>query len=630
MSRFSVEAVFKAIDKVSAPVSRMQNRVAKFTRSYRQGLERLNRRTDKLIGGMRRLGAVAGAGLAAAGAAIAGVIKTGMEFEQTLVNAAAKFPGVIRKGTKEFAKLESAARDVGATTEFKASQAAEGLNFLAMAGFNAEQAVAALPGIVDLATVSGLDLGRASDIATDSLGAFNLMTEDTVQLQKNLTRVSDVMARTSNMTNTSMEQLFETFQKAAPVATDLGIGIETVSALTGALANAGIKASDSGTALRNMLLRLSAPASEGRAALKALHVEVGELGNMRDPLAILEDLDKKMKGLGNLEKSAIFKALFGVRTVASASVLKAFGAEGLRKYREELLKSTGTTKTLADVMRDTTGNAWKTFLSAVESLEISLFSLRQKGIESLIKTFTEWVRSIDTFIKEHPERVNAIIDDIIEKAIFAAKAIGVFVVALVALKTALLIGNVALLLTNPVTLIALGVVAAAGAITFLIMNWDKLKEKFMNLSPAMKATLTIAFFPFIMAIKLVRTLISWVKKLAPKVSSVFEKVVAFFKYTSRSTPWVSSAIDAIGNFGGRMLFGEQKGSDKQEAGGDNVVPFRPQTVSPQERVARSIEESSESNKVDMTIRDESGRAEMTRNRPMRGVNVELIQSGAFG
>ncbi|MCK5601860.1 phage tail tape measure protein, partial [Candidatus Pacearchaeota archaeon] len=207
--RFSIEAVFKAVDKMSAPVSRMQNRIGKFTRKMDRGLRKVNKSVGRFAQKMKKGALIVGASLAIIGAGLLNVINTGAQFDQTLVNAAAKFPGEIRKGTKEFILLEDAARQVGRTTEFTAIQSAEALNFLAMAGFNAEQSVKALPGVVDLATVAQSDLATATDIATDSLGAFGLMTKDAGKLGKNLARINDVIAKTSTTANTNIMQLFE-------------------------------------------------------------------------------------------------------------------------------------------------------------------------------------------------------------------------------------------------------------------------------------------------------------------------------------------------------------------------------------------------------------------------------------
>ena len=139
-----------------------------------------------------------------------------------------------------------------------------------MAGFNAEQAMKMLPGITSLATVANVDLARATDIASDALGAFNLMTNDTVQLQKNLNRVNDVSAKTTTMFNTDLNALFESVKAGASTFTAAGQSMESFNALVGVMSNAGVKGSESGTSLRNVMLRLADPTKETADVLKKI------------------------------------------------------------------------------------------------------------------------------------------------------------------------------------------------------------------------------------------------------------------------------------------------------------------------------------------------------------------------
>ncbi|MCH9712764.1 MAG: phage tail tape measure protein [Proteobacteria bacterium] len=202
--RFSVEAVFKAVDRVTAPVTRMQNRVTKFTRSMQRSFTKLNRVVRRMGDGLKKGVAVGTASLVALGAAMGNVIGVGAEFGRAIGSAAAKFPEKIQRGTKEFKELEATARRVGATTEFTATQAAQGLNFLAKAGFDAKFSMQALPDIVDFATASEMDFAEAADIASDAIGAFGLDSSDAAKRMVGLRRTMDVMSKTANSTNVSV------------------------------------------------------------------------------------------------------------------------------------------------------------------------------------------------------------------------------------------------------------------------------------------------------------------------------------------------------------------------------------------------------------------------------------------
>jgi TP901 family phage tail tape measure protein len=355
--RFSVESVFKAVDRVSAPVSRMQNRIQKFTRTTRNGVDRASRSFKNLGRDIKGAALVGAASLASLIAVMMPVVNTTAQFEQSIVNAAAKFPGLVKNGKvaeDQLIKLENVARKVGGTTEFTASQSAEALNFLAMAGFSAEQAIAALPKVVDLATASQTDLATASDIATDSLGAFNLATKDPVQNSKNLQRIIDVMAKTTVTANTNMEQLMESVKQGAPVFTSAGQSLETYMALVGEMANAGIKASDSVTTMKNIITRLTGPVGKAAKILKRLGVDTKDAdGNMRDVVDILEDLDKGLSGLGSADRAAAIKEIFGKIPLAGVNVLLGAGTDKLRKYRRELEMASGASAEMAKVMRNT-------------------------------------------------------------------------------------------------------------------------------------------------------------------------------------------------------------------------------------------------------------------------------------
>jgi len=402
--RFSVETVFKAVDKMTAPVTRMQNKIGRFTRSVRKGLNNIERKTRDVRKGFMKLAKGAAIGAALLTAALVAVVNVGAEFEQTLVNAAAKFPGEIRKGTAAFKELENAARITGKTTEFTAVASAKALNFLAMAGFNAEQSIAALPGVVDLATVAQTDLQTATDIATDSLGAFGLATKDATQLGKNLARVNDAIALTSVRANTNIETMFEAIKEGAPVAVKAGASVETFLSLTGELANAGIKGTRAGTTLKNMFLSLSAPTAAASKTLKGLGVStVDSEGNLKDINGILGTLNKSMAKLGTAQRAGVLKEIFGKIPIAGVNVLLTAGEKKLNAFRKELDRAAGSSKTMAAVMRDTFSGSMKELQSTVEGVGLNIFDLVKGPLGGLIESTTEWVRVNEDLITSNIE-----------------------------------------------------------------------------------------------------------------------------------------------------------------------------------------------------------------------------------
>lgn len=578
--RFSVEAVFKAVDKVTKPISRMQNRVQKMTRSIDRSFHRLNKRIDNFGSKAKNAAIGVGAGLAITTTAMAGIITTGAEFEQTLVNAAAKFPGGIQKGTEAFKALEDAAMQTGETTEFTASQSAEALNFLAMAGFDAESSISALPGVVDLATAAQVDLAMATDVATDSLGAFNLMGANAEDTGKNLARINNVIAKTTTSANTTVEQLFETIKQGAPVATTAGASVETFAALAGELANAGIKASDAGTTLKNVFLRLSAPVGEGAKLLRRFGIQTQDAnGDMLDIVDILGQLETKLDGLGTAQRSAVLNEIFGKIPIAGVNVLLAAGSEKLDTFRKALEGDTDAMDRMAKMMRDTVQGRLKTLNSAIQSVSLSLFNMNKGPLADAIDKMTKFVRTNKELIATNITRFVSMIVDNFSEIVKWLKRIGIGLVAFVTLSTLLktIIASLTAInliaAANPFVLITAGVVSLTAALVGAVKWWNKLEDE----------TKTEIF-----------------DKVGDQMDRAFRPIARFLRI----------------------------GDDEVRFGDPDQERQKSQIVSPQERVARSIEEKNTISKSEVTITTPPGtNAEVSRGKLGKGVS--LIPSGAF-
>ncbi len=355
---------------------------------------------NKVVG---RLGVlmkrVAKVGTVAFGVALGLTVREFVNFDQAITSSSAKFGDLnlaTAKGQRQLKELGRIARDVGAATQFTATEAAQGLDFLAMAGFNDQQAIALLPQVVDLATVGNIDLARATDISSDALGAFNMMTKDSIQLQTNMTRINDVMAKTITSSNTTLEQLFETIKKGAPAFTMAGQSLESFNALAGAMANAGIKGTDSGTALKNVMLKLANPAGDAAKILKTLGVRTQDSsGNFLDIIDILADFEKGLEGMGTAQRTAALATIFGQRTITGISILLATGSDALREYRKSIKEATGAAKKMADIIRGTLMNRLKALKSAAIELGFKFIEGFGGKAGEAIKDFTEKLRKFD-------------------------------------------------------------------------------------------------------------------------------------------------------------------------------------------------------------------------------------------
>lgn len=440
-NRYSVSAVFKAVDKMSQPLSKMEKSTNKFSSKMQKNLGKANAAMGRISGGIKSAAMVTVGALAPIGFAMKDIITIGAKFQQSMVEATAKFPGQVREGSDAYNELKAVVMNVGKTTKFSASEAAEGLGFLAMAGMNAEQSMAALPKMADFAAASNLDLATASDILTDSLGAMGKATKDPVQLTKNMDEVMNLMIKTANTANTDIPTMFEAIKESASVAVSTGQSLSDYSALLGELANNGIKGGKAGTTLKNAFLRLSAPVGKGEKALKKLGIKTKDsAGNMRPVIDILDDINKATKDMGTGDKSKFISQIFGKEAIAGVNILLAAGSDKLNKYSADLKDSAGLAKQLAAVQTDTLEGSFKALGSVIESVKLEIFDLNSGPLKEVVDSMRAWIaengkmiaQNIGLFLKGVIDNLDTIIATI--KGV--AAVVGVFYTLSLAIKAA--------------------------------------------------------------------------------------------------------------------------------------------------------------------------------------------------
>lgn len=415
--KLPISAEFTASDKVSGTIKSIEQRLKGFSIRSVRSMDKMDKKTNNIVKGFigykvaaTGVGAVAGALKKTTGLVVgqaASVLSLGMAYEKSLDTAAAKFGG-IRKGTDAYKQLTKTAEQVGDATEFSAIQAGKGLEFLAMAGFSATQATANLPKVVDLATAANVDLARATDIASDTLGAFGLMAKgmSTEQLSKNLQRVNDVMAKTATTSNTTLEAMFETFKEAGPIGKTYGASIESVAALTGTMANAGIKGSAAGTTLKNIFVRLAAPTKAVSKVFKKLGVQTKDKsGKLRDVVSVLGELEKGLGKLKSGERVEVLNKIFGKIPLAGVNVLLRTGAKNIDIYRKKLQQADGASAKMAAQIRGNVAGSMATLKSKIDGLKLKFFKalvpVMHKIMPQLInaaKVVGDWVTNNNALI----------------------------------------------------------------------------------------------------------------------------------------------------------------------------------------------------------------------------------------
>ena len=306
-------------------------------------------------------------------------IETGMRFEAQMSQVAA----ISGATGAELQQLTDVARHYGETTMFTATQAGEALNYMALAGWNVDQMTAALPGVLNLAAASGMDLGRASDAVTDYLSAFGMEAGKA-------TYMADLMAYAQANANTSAMQLSEAYNNCASSMHAAGQDIETTTAMLMGLANNGIKGSQAGTQMAAVMRDLTQKMDDGKIKIGEASVAVMDAqGNFRDLNDIIADVGKATEGLGTAEASAAIMDTFTARSVKAIQTLLNEGIDNVNAYEEALRGSEGTAAKQAEIMMDNLQGDVQIFKSALEGVQLTAYDAMKDSARAVVQQGTD-------------------------------------------------------------------------------------------------------------------------------------------------------------------------------------------------------------------------------------------------
>ncbi|MEB9437367.1 phage tail tape measure protein [Bacillus cereus] len=343
------------------------------------------------------IGGMAGMALGA-GAALVGIVSAGANFEQIMSKVAA----VSGASGSEMKQLEAQAKELGATTQFSATQAGEGMMYLAQAGFKTGDIMKAMPGMLDLAAAGALDLGTAADIASNIMSGFGLSADKA-------THTADVLALAASNSNTNVTQMGEAMKYAAGTAHTVGFSMEETSAAIMAMANSGLQGSVAGQAFATSLGRLAKPTKEMRKVMDELNLSFFDQQGKIKPLpTIIKELEDKTGSMTNQQKSATLTTLFGAEAYKNWAALMQEGSEKLEKNTKALEKADGAAAKMAKTMNDNLKGKWIEFTSALEGLAITIFTLIAPALAAIVLGLTQVVRWVDGTIKRFVDLNNYI------------------------------------------------------------------------------------------------------------------------------------------------------------------------------------------------------------------------------
>ncbi|HDU8718361.1 TPA: phage tail tape measure protein [Morganella morganii subsp. morganii] len=422
------------------------------------------------------------------------------------------------KNSEEYKALREQARQLGATTAFTANEVAQGQSFYAMAGFKPEQIQNAMKGTLSMSLAGDIDLATTADIGSNILTGFKLNSDE-------MNRVSDTLVATFTRSNTNLNMLGDTMKYVAPVASGLGVDLETAAVAAGKLGDAGIQGSMAGTSLRSILGRLAEPPKQAADALEELGIKTRDAkGNLRELPEILTELDKKTKKMGTAQRAGYFKHIAGEEAFSALSVLTEQAGKGeLQKMIAEVKAAKGEAQKVADTMTDNLDGDLKNLTSAWEDVGIQIFGGVDSPLRDIAKSITDIISKVGDWAKRNPELANTLTK--IALALGVILAVGGAIV----LMLAAMLGPVAML---KLSLSVLGI-KGAGAFGLLAKG---LKAVGLALFGIGKALLTNPLFLAAAAIA----------AIAYAIYKNWDTIVAFFKKVWAEVVRIfSSAWDSI-------------------------------------------------------------------------------------
>ena len=468
-----------------------------------------------------------GTKLLPATAAITGIgtaaVKTYASFESKMSNVQA----ISGATGDDLAKLGEKAKEMGAKTKFSASESADALSYMAMAGWKTNDMLNGLEGIMNLAAASGEDLASTSDIVTDALTAFGLSAQDS-------THFADILATTSSNANTNVSLMGETFKYVAPVAGSLGYKAEDVAAAVGLMANSGIKASQAGTSLRALLTNLAKPSDTVEGAMKRLGISLTDSSGKMKPLAQLtEDLREKFSGLTEKQKAQEAACLAGKTGMSGLLAIVNASDADYAKLTKAIEECDGSSQKMADTMNNNLTGQITILKSQLEGVAIQIGEI----VVPKIKEFVTHIQNlVDKFSKLDTGTQTTIIK-------IAGIVAAVAPVLIIVGKLTSGVGKVISLfgkiggLASPIGIVVVAVAALAGGFAYAYKNNSAFREEMNGLVSSLQSTL----LPVVENMKTVFSDL-WTGTLQPLMN---ELAMTFANMLSQILPGLMNIIQTV-------------------------------------------------------------------------------------
>ena len=396
---------------------------------------------------------------------VGNVIELGQNFTSTMSEVSA----ISGATGEDFEKLEACAREYGATAVFSASNAAEALKYMSLAGWDADQSTSALGGVLNLAAASGMELGAASDMVTDYLSAFAMEAGDAAYF-------ADLLSYAQSHSNTTAEALGEAYKNCAANLNAAGQDVETVTSLLEGMANQGYKGSEAGTAMAAIMRDITNGMKDGAIKIGETSVAVMDAqGNFRDLTDILTEVEAATNGMGDAERAVALSSTFTADSTKGLNLILNEGMDNIAGYEEELRGASGSAEEMANIMNDNLSGDVAAMNSAFEELGLKIYDALESKLRAGVQFITNGVIPAIEWLGGHIPEVTIAVSGL--GAVIAAMNWGTISSKIAMVKGALVKLAAAL---GGVSLPAIAIIAVITAVALAFTNLWKNNEEFRN------------------------------------------------------------------------------------------------------------------------------------------------------
>lgn len=396
---------------------------------------------------------------------VGNVIELGQNFTSTMSEVSA----ISGATGEDFEKLEACAREYGATTVFSASNAAEALKYMSLAGWDADQSTSALGGVLNLAAASGMELGAASDMVTDYLSAFAMEAGDAAYF-------ADLLSYAQSHSNTTAEALGEAYKNCAANLNAAGQDVETVTSLLEGMANQGYKGSEAGTAMAAIMRDITNGMKDGAIKIGETSVAVMDAqGNFRDLTDILTEVEAATNGMGDAERAVALSSTFTADSTKGLNLILNEGMDNIAGYEEELRGASGSAEEMANIMNDNLSGDVAAMNSAFEELGLKIYDALESKLRAGVQFITNGVIPAIEWLGGHIPEVTIAVSGL--GAVIAAMNWGTISSKIAMVKGALVKLAAAL---GGVSLPAIAIIAVITAVALAFTNLWKNNKEFRN------------------------------------------------------------------------------------------------------------------------------------------------------